>query len=105
MVRRHSGLRPEKIRSESRLLQDLGIDGDDAEYLLVEFFERFDVDMSNFNFRRFFMGEPQLFNFLKFGDKERLMPLTVDDLCRSAAARKIRSRKFVSKRVLCATFL
>jgi hypothetical protein len=46
--------------------------------------------MSILDFRKFFMGEPRLFNFLKFwfSNKGRLAPLTVDDLCRSAAARK-----------------
>ena len=51
---------------ESRLLHDLGINGDDAECLMMEFSEKFGVDMSGFDFRKFFMGEPHLFSFLKF---------------------------------------
>jgi hypothetical protein len=39
LVARHSGLRPEMITAESRLLHDLGINGDDAEYLLMEFLQ------------------------------------------------------------------
>ena len=90
LVAKHSGICAERISSKSRLLHDLGIKGDDAEYLLLEFSKKFDVDMSNFDFRKFFVGEPHLFNFLKFwfSNKERLAPLTVDDLYRSAAAKK-----------------
>jgi hypothetical protein len=67
---------PEKIKLESRLLHDLGINGDDAEYLLMDYSKTFHVDMSEFNFWKFFMGEPNLFNFWKFwfGDKRRFAP-------------------------------
>jgi acyl carrier protein len=100
LVAKHSGLHPERITAESRLLHDLGIDGDDAEYLLVEFSKKFEVDMNNFDFRKFFKGEPHLFNFLEFwfSTNERLAPLTVEDLYRSAAARKFEAASLSQNR-------
>lgn len=47
-----------------------------------DFSKKFGVDMSAFDLRHFFMGEPHLFNFWKFwfSSKEPFLPLTVDDL-------------------------
>ena len=89
-VARHSGLAIEKIAPESRLLHDLGIDGDDANFLLIDYSKAFSVDMSGFTFDQFFRSEPHLFNFWKFffGSKDHLLPLTVEDLYRSALQKK-----------------
>jgi hypothetical protein len=62
LVCRKSGLKDEVVRSESRLLHDLGITGDDAEELIVEFANSFSVDMSSFPFQRYFTGEPVTFS-------------------------------------------
>jgi hypothetical protein len=77
-------------RPASRLLHDLGIDGDDAADLLRDYSTSFDVDMSGFDFDRFFGGEPHLFNFGDSGStaKDRWLPLTVEDLYRSALHKK-----------------
>jgi len=36
-----------ELCAETRLFHDLGIDGDDADYFLVEFSDEFNVDLSN----------------------------------------------------------
>jgi hypothetical protein len=94
LVSRQCGIRPEKIGSASRLLHDLGIDGDDAAELLSDYSTIFAVDMSGFDFDRFFRGEPHLFNFLRFwfGSKAELLPLTVEDLYQSALHKKFVER-------------
>ncbi len=43
-----SGIRKSKINSDSRLLEDLRIYGDDSTELLVAYGKEFDVDVSNF---------------------------------------------------------
>jgi hypothetical protein len=50
MIARYSDLASERIRPESRLLHDLGIDGDDAGYLLTDYAKTFQVDTSGFDF-------------------------------------------------------
>jgi len=50
-------LRPEKIRLSSRLEEDLGITGLDAVELLETFSQKFDVDLSGFEFYKHFGPE------------------------------------------------
>ena len=52
-----SGLPPEKIRPESRIYHDLGINGDDADELLRAFAREFNVDLTEFPFDKFFSDE------------------------------------------------
>ena len=89
-VARHSGLAIEKIAPESRLLHDLEIDGDDAADLLIDYSKAFTVDMTDFSFDQFFMGESHVFNFWKFWQRgeDHLLPLTVEDLYQSALQKK-----------------
>lgn len=45
------------IQGSTRLMEDLGVDGDDAAELLQEFASRFKVDLSRFEFQRHFGPE------------------------------------------------
>lgn len=45
------------VRPESRLLRDLGIDGNQARVLLGELAARYDVDLSAFQWQRYFDNE------------------------------------------------
>lgn len=65
LVCRKTGLKAEDVRSESRLLHDLGITGDDAAEFIEEFAQIFSVDMSAFPFRRYFTGEPGFLHMLR----------------------------------------
>ena len=87
LIARHTGLELERIGPADRLLHDLGIDGDDAEDLLVDFSKKFEVDMDGFNFEDFFRGEG---SYLKVVFGSDVLPLTVDDLWQSALAKKFR---------------
>ena len=79
-----------QVRPDARLLHDLGIFGDDAEFLLLRFAKEFNVDLALFSFRRFFYNEPHLFNIapLWWGiiahRKAPKEPLTVAHLVRCA---------------------
>lgn len=45
------------------LVQDLGIDGDDADELFDEISAKFNVDLSDFQLRRYFHSEGELVDF------------------------------------------
>jgi acyl carrier protein len=51
------GVRQEQVNPETRIAEDLGVDGDDAEELMDEFAESFNVDLSAFRFEEHFGGE------------------------------------------------
>ncbi|GEM_PF-4413130 len=48
LVSRQTGVHLEKLNAETRLLQDIGCDGDDAAILMMEFVRSFHVDAQNF---------------------------------------------------------
>jgi acyl carrier protein len=49
--------KPEKLSLESRLNFELGIDGDDAVELFEEFSKQFNVDLSSFQYDKYFGPE------------------------------------------------
>lgn len=85
LVAARSGQRLELIKSDSRLFHDLGIDGDDAEELLVAFGERFNLPINDFPFAQYFGSEVGagwrhlLMAFLGFR-QNRFKPLTIQQL-------------------------
>jgi acyl carrier protein len=92
LVANQTGLPPAKIAPTSRLREDLGVDGDDAEELLEAIRDEFGVDFADFKLARFFACEPHLFSpvirlwsWLR-GD-EPLRSMTVAHLARVALSR------------------
>ena len=82
-------VRPQRLTPGTRLLHDLGIDGDDAEEILIDFAERFHVDLSAFPFSDYFgsefgAGTRWLVRKVRGGDALRLAPITVQDLLDAA---------------------
>ena len=57
LVARETGVRPERIRPESTLFGDLGVDGDDADELFEAFAAEFRVDLGPLQLSRHFGGE------------------------------------------------
>lgn len=92
LICRKTGLEPEAVRPESRLLHDLGVTGDDAAELIDEFAQTFSVDMSSFQFQCYFTGEPSFSHALwMLGIKDKpiwsgKLPLTVARLIDAASA-------------------
>ena len=92
LVAKKTGLQFEKLTMESRLLQDLGVDGDDADELLTVFAEEFHVDMTSFRFSKHFRSEPSLLDLLSFlrphkDDLSKKVPITLRDLAEAATIR------------------
>ena len=85
------------LSEDIRLLQDLGMDGDDGVEFMEAFSEEFDVDMSEFEFKRHFGPETGISPFSlvvylycrQFGkDFSGLVPITLRDLVSAAKAKK-----------------
>ena len=80
----------DNLTSETRLLHDLGIDGDDAIEFLEQYSEKFHVDISNMNFDSYFGPEAgfnpiyYLLNKLFCKEKLKKISLTIDDLIKAA---------------------
>lgn len=74
----------ERIRADSRLREDLRLDGDDADEVLLAFSEKFHVQLGEFHLADHF-GPEASWNptFLK---RKRRLPITIQDLINSAAA-------------------
>jgi hypothetical protein len=56
LVTEETGTR-KRLTEQTDLLKDVGMDGDDANEFLCKFADRFQVDMSDFRFDRFFGSE------------------------------------------------
>src|SRR6266567_9076321 len=63
LIADQSGVKPEQISLETRLNLDLSIDGDDAAELLELYSEAFGVDMTGFQWSKYFRDEPHWLNF------------------------------------------
>lgn len=58
--------------------RDLGIDGDDANDLMVEFFRRFSIDLNDYDPYRYFVGEGyDVFAFRRAKERRGNIPLRV----------------------------
>lgn len=95
-VRKEVGLRETKVLSPAtRLWEDLGQTGDDANEFMGRFFERFAVDTGDFDFHRYFLmeGEGPLYSLfrrliLRKRQSRKREPVTLAMLHRAALDRK-----------------
>jgi acyl carrier protein len=85
---------PQELTALTRLGEDLGLDGDDAEDFMQAFAHRFQVDLSDFHFDLHFGPEAAYNPFLSFylwlfkPSALKLEPITIGDLVRAAKERK-----------------
>ena len=90
LVAEKTGVKPAKLTMESRLVHDLGVDGDDAAELISAFEEEFGVDMSSFELSTHLRTGPTLlsvFCFLPSQKKSRpttKVPITLGNLAEAA---------------------
>lgn len=61
LVSEYQGIPRETLEPSSRFLHDLGIWGDDADILLAEIGERWNVDWDGIDASRYWYGESHLF--------------------------------------------
>jgi acyl carrier protein len=86
----------DKLTLGTTIQKDLGMDGDDAEEIMVEFSKRFDVDMKDFDFMRFFYPEHLCLSFSPIAIWQwrhgrfpyYTEPISISDLINAAKAKK-----------------
>ena len=93
MVAERMGVKEERLGPDTRLAEDVGMDGDDAGEFLDAFRDEFGVDMAGFDFDLYFGGEgffPPLYLYWLLFDRRKLrsIPVTLADLAASAEAKK-----------------
>ncbi len=83
------------IKPDSDIVNDWGIEGDEAFEILETFSEQFNVDMSDFDFNKYFFPKEKNFSaFLAMwwrvlsGKRSREKQLLVQDLVRAAKNKK-----------------
>ncbi len=75
--------------------RDMGVDGDDANDLMVEFFERFSIDLNDYDPYRYFLEEGfNLFSFRRAKDRRGNIPLRVGMLYSALKARRWDTQAF-----------
>lgn len=88
-VHEQTGVAPVKLRPQTRLAEDLKLDGDDAEEFMLKFAETFNVDLQDFKFENHFnmegfdtVGCSVLIQSLFWKQKSliKLMPIILTDL-------------------------
>ncbi len=94
-VAKHSLIAEEKLTSDAQLLDDLGIDGDDAFEFIEAFGEEFGMqDMNDFHFEAYFFpenyGSSMSFLYHLLFDRKGLQraPITLRGLAESAEAKR-----------------
>ncbi len=93
LISDQTGVKADQIFLETRLNQDLGINGDDADELLELYSEAFGVGMTGFHWSKYFRDEPHWLNFWQWipglrGSKRD--PISVRDLVEAAKRKKWR---------------
>ncbi|WP_144157634.1 DUF1493 family protein [Paraburkholderia sp. BCC1885] len=91
-VRAEVGLSPSKLLTrDTRLWEDLGQTGDEANDFIERFFERFQIDPGDFDFHRYFLmeGEGGLYSLfqrwvLRKSQTRQREPITLGMLHRAA---------------------
>jgi len=84
-VRNQIGVYDTLITRKTLIEDELGVTGDDAEDLLITFSRRYNIDISNFNFTKYFYDEPGVFNL----QNRKIEPLTVGHLEKAIIAGRL----------------
>ncbi|MBL7734380.1 MAG: DUF1493 family protein [Chitinophagaceae bacterium] len=87
-IRDKSGEHEIPITRETLIEDNLGISGDDAGDLVVEFSKKYKVDISNFKFRSYFHGEPSILDVIGINSRKK-KPFTVGHLEKAIIAGRL----------------
>lgn len=75
-IREQVGLGDAPINASSLIEDDLGVTGYDAKDLINEYSNKYKVDISGFDFDKYFYSEPSWFSW----KSKKKSPITVGDL-------------------------
>lgn len=94
LVAQQTGVRIEELSLQTELGKELGIDGDDAVEFFEKFSEEFQVDLSTFQFDKYFGPEASfdpvlwLVSILSGTPIRKLEPVSIQDLVSAAKAKR-----------------
>jgi len=74
------------IEINTLIENDIGVTGDDADELIVNFSNKYHVDISNFIFKDYFYDEPHMFNIIP---NRHIKPLKVGHLLNAIIAGRL----------------
>jgi len=85
IISRKTGIPISKLSLQQRLLQDLGIDGDDAAEVFIELSKVCAINLDTLQLEKYFRPEPNLFSVLRLpssrrAELEEKLPVTIADL-------------------------
>lgn len=83
-IREEIGEYEMEINQQTLIEDDLGVTGDEAIELIQNFGEKFGVDISDFQYLKYFHPEPNIFNTIK-----SVYPITVGNLYNSLKEGKL----------------
>ena len=84
-VREQIGEHVMPITRETLIEDDLGVTGDDAEDLIIALGKKYNINIENFNFRKYFYGEPGVFDF----QDQIIKPFTIGHLEKAIVAGRL----------------
>ena len=82
------------IGPESRLLQDLGVDGDDAAEFIAKLMKDWNIDVAGFHFDRHFLAEWRIAWWFLPGvrlETKQKVPITVSQIVEAIKTGRLRS--------------
>ena len=82
VIARRSGRRADEISHDTRLLQDLKLDGDDAVDALLEISKNSSLNLDGFDVDKYFNPEPNILSILR--PKKQKEELTVGQIISAA---------------------
>lgn len=94
LIEEKMGKYEKKIDRDTSLEKDLGISGDDAWELIMDFSRKFNVDISNFEFSKYFYPEgdsilPSIIRAIRGKPSPKHRELLIGDLERSVIKGKL----------------
>lgn len=84
-IREEIGEFKKQIDSSSLLEDDLGVTGDEAVELIQKIAKEFNIDISEFDYKKYFHPEPIF--FIKYG---KISPLKIQDIENAISTGKLR---------------
>jgi acyl carrier protein len=86
-VSRYCGVKRQALTPQTRLVEDLGLEGDDAEEFIQSFSQTFSVDLTEFEFRKYFGVEAAVnpISLVRFFLPKKRVPIEIGQLVAAAA--------------------
>lgn len=85
IIGRRSGRSPAELNGETRFVEDLGLDGDDAVDAIIEVCRIYNMDTSKFEAESYFRSEPNIFSIFRRRPRDQKQSFTIGKLVDAVA--------------------